>query len=402
MPGRLAPTSRSLVLLGGLLLLGSLAASGCDSDFDSPSELKTLRILGIRATPAEARPGEIVTVDALVYRPDVGSPAWAEAADAQPAVPVGYEWRACFLETRLRGATSSGGQLGGDFAADSSCFDLAQVLTPEELIAELTAGGAAGGQGELPDLGSTALDLGRQPTASFPLFPLPPFAGPASFCPGLTEEERVEQGGRELWIAGMRLMISLRVTLETASGWQEVIGNHRLPFRPAADQIGPEQQGQPFRTPRLCQDPGSAASLCARNAPPPLPQLSAPNGEWSGEGPIRLAPGQKVKLQPSFPDEAELPQYVAMSSCGQQLASAELEQDGGEFVRVESRFLAWYADGGKVSRNNTILGEEIGTLESAWEAPEDPEGDGRYSLVIVARDGRGGIDWLTLPLLVVP
>lgn len=392
-----------------LLLLGAVAfaTAGCGPDFARESELKTLRILALRAEPPEARPGELVQLDALTWVPGVGIVAGGVAEhpvedDAAVELPR-YAWRACFLATDL-GSTFGGGDFGGsgDEPPPASCFDMAQTMTLEELAAALAPGGGGGegsGQVELPDLGQLALDLGEQPVALLPTFPLSPFPGPPSFCFNLPEKQRAEQGGREMWISGLRLMVSLRVS---ANG-ETVEANKRVLLRPDAAEIPAEAQGQPFRTPRLCQDAAAAQRLCARNLNPPPPGMTTPNGEWSGSGPIRLEPGQQVKLRPDLPvadDLQDQQPYVAMKTCGEQLADERLRAAGGEYERLESRYYAWFSDGGRVVEQVTLLGIEPGDRDSAWAAPDEVSGELQHTLVLVARDGRGGVSWSTFTLLV--
>ena len=57
------------------------APLACDSPFVPRSAIEDLRVLGVRATPPEARPGEAVRLDALVVDPK--------------GRPVRYDWFAC-------------------------------------------------------------------------------------------------------------------------------------------------------------------------------------------------------------------------------------------------------------------------------------------------------------------
>jgi hypothetical protein len=63
-------------LFASFAAAGVLAAAACNTDFAPASEVSSLRILGVRAVPAEPRPGTQVTLEALVVdptRPDAGS-----------------------------------------------------------------------------------------------------------------------------------------------------------------------------------------------------------------------------------------------------------------------------------------------------------------------------------------
>jgi hypothetical protein len=64
-----------LALCGPLLL--PLLATGCNSSFDPYNELKTLRVLAIRASPPTLTRGTTTTMDALVYTPDGDEPRYS-------------------------------------------------------------------------------------------------------------------------------------------------------------------------------------------------------------------------------------------------------------------------------------------------------------------------------------
>jgi len=180
--------------------------------------------------------------------------------------------------------------------------------------------------------------------------------------------------------------VSLRVT---AGGATEV-ANKRVILRPAAEAIPEDQQGRPFRTPRLCEDVAEAGRLCAANANPAPPRLETPNGEWPGRGPITVAPGDKVKLRPLEPEAGDRQAYVALHNCWEVIDDPGLLETGGEYEREETRFWAWYADAGSLLPTDTALGDEPATRDAAWEAPREP---GSYTLWVVERDGRGGVAW---------
>lgn len=365
------------------LLLVALAAGGCGDDFPQESKLESLRILTVRAEPPEARPGEAVAIDALVFVP----PDLAEAGAPR------LDWRACFLASMAPefGGRSEGAGAGG---LPPSCFDLEEVLTPQELAERMTGGG------ELLDLGHTSLDLGSGAMVELVAPLLPSFPAPAAACAELSEAERQDRGERELWVAGLRLTVSLRLS----AGGSSIFANKRLVLRPDLLALPEQAQGMPFRTPRLCREPGGngedgeVAWPCARNENPLAPALEAPNGEWSGEGPVIVAPGQKVKLRTLLPEPAEQQPYLGLVTCGLQVADPELQRTGGEYERIEGRYYAWYSDGGELLAAETAIGREVGDRETTWVAPETP-GES-YVLHVVVRDGRGGTAWATHELKV--
>ena len=408
---------RTLLGLGLLALL--LGLGGCLDDFEPASRLSSLRILAIRATEPEARPGETLQLDALVFEPP-GASAPPEGT-SEGARVAHYEWRVCFLASALINLQGGGGPFGGgdgDEQVPVSCFDLKDTIDQDGLWELLLGGGGAPAEGEgegegegqgegedVPSLDQLSIVLGEGAAAEFFVLPLPPFPGVPSFCTELSDEERLEQGGREFWMTGMRYMVSLRVT----TGEESVTANKRLVVRPAADEIPDAQQGQPFRTPRLCATPEQAAQRCARNVNPDPPVLAAPNGEWSGDPqvPIRMSTEDQILLLPAEPTEADQQAFIEMSDCGTQITDPVLTANGGEAERLETRFYSWFANIGSVVEGNSILGNREGDRNSAWKAPDTvPEppapGDPPHMLYVVARDGRGGVSWTSVPLEVTP
>jgi len=398
-----------------IMAIMAILPAACE-EFDPPSKLTGLRILAISAEPPEARPLEAVRLDALVWLPS-GAEAPAEgSADGSVA---SFAWRACALGEEHGVPEGPGGghgpkgddkgpgeaaggragfqdkpteMLGGVPGARSpdSCFDLEDSVTPEELLAGLDGSSGA------PDLSAVAIDLGSQTVAELTVPPPRPYPAAPSLCRGLSPEESQEQGGRETWISGVWLTISLRV--RTAG--ETVLTNKRLVVRPAADGIPDARQGRPFRTPRLCEEAEAGRRLCARNENPAEPRLTTPDGEWSGEGPIRVQAGREVRLLPEEPEEDDLQAYVAMSQCVQQ--GSDPAADGGEYERREGRVYAWYSDGGNVLKETSRLDDEQAVRESGWRAPAQPGRAAGYDLIVVIRDARGGTSWSSHRIEVEP
>ncbi|HZH04919.1 MAG TPA: IPT/TIG domain-containing protein [Myxococcaceae bacterium] len=75
-------------LLRALTLAAAAALAGCDGDFDPESLVNDFRVLGLRAQPADLRPGETATLEALVADPSrpaqTSLVAWL-ACDPDPA-----------------------------------------------------------------------------------------------------------------------------------------------------------------------------------------------------------------------------------------------------------------------------------------------------------------------------
>ncbi len=368
-----------------LLALAAVLSVGCGEDFAPESELHDLRILAIRSEPPELRPNEVATLDALVWMPPGEAADEGSDEQAHEQTPT-YEWRVCYLPT----ADYAEVVLTADFAGGglpASCFEVPNSVSLAELL-----------ESDDLDLTTTAIDLGSDPTATMVGFDLPAFSAPPSFCSELSEHERLEQGGREMWLGGLRLMVSLRVRW---SG-QERVANKRIVLRPDPATIPPADQGRPFRTPRLCSEAGEAERVCAPNANPAPPLLHAPNGEWEGQGPIQARPGQQIKLRAVTPEPDDLQPFVSMKLCGEQVSDPVLAASGGEYERVESRWWYWYVSGGEVALEGAHLSAEIDETESAWKAPKDAAPGERYELYFLAVDGRGGVSWTRYELEIVP
>jgi len=75
------------------LLAAALVASGCLPDFiDDTTRVASPRILAVRAEPAEAKEGEMVTLEALVAAPpgsETVLPAWSLCIDRKPLSELG-------------------------------------------------------------------------------------------------------------------------------------------------------------------------------------------------------------------------------------------------------------------------------------------------------------------------
>ncbi len=444
---RAATSSTIMRLLAALLLLLSMAW-GCD-EFSEPSQLDSLRIMAVQAEPPEAAPGETVTLDALTFSPPGSG-------------PINVEWRACLLQdallftellagTQLAGSENESGDGGdgggsGDGVASEppkTCFDMANVLDPSDDSATLEAA---------LDLTDTAILLGTQMQAQLEIPLLPAFPALPSLCTYLSIEERLEQGGREQWIRGMWLTVSLKIQ----NGSDTEIANKRVVVRPPHDQISDQLQGMPFRTPNLCGEDHSLAlsqalakaqeeeqtqvqkqdegeqSLCQRNINPEMPTLAAP--QWpEGGAPLQVHAGRALQLTPTTPEPGALQPFVAMASCILQESNEQIGAMGGEYARVEGRGWAWYADAGSFDINETYLdssyanatddslengleggqdaaGEEGETAANwdasvasvKWTAPKKITRPAEVTLYMVMRDGRGGISWASFPVEVLP
>ena len=93
---RIALVPAVLMAAGVLMAVGALAA--CDEEFDPPTLITELRVIGLAAEPADLVPGEVTTLEVLV------------AGLVYTAVAVAVTWP---VLTNLGDVVLGGGELGG-------------------------------------------------------------------------------------------------------------------------------------------------------------------------------------------------------------------------------------------------------------------------------------------------
>ncbi|NBD08763.1 MULTISPECIES: hypothetical protein [Corallococcus] len=102
------------------LLAVAVLAVGCRPDFGTrSSRITEPRILAVKATPAEARPGEVVAYRALVAMAD-GAPAlsWSTCATSKPATENNVVGASC-LGKDVRAFGGRGPETSGEVPADA-------------------------------------------------------------------------------------------------------------------------------------------------------------------------------------------------------------------------------------------------------------------------------------------
>jgi hypothetical protein len=109
------------------------------------------------------------------------------------------------------------------------------------------------------------------------------------------------------------------------------------------------------------------------------------------EGPLRLGPGEVIRLRPVFgPDAEERYQTVESALQGSDLVVID---------RTEEAVVSWFATTGKFGSAYTTP-QLTKTLDNTFTAPTIPPPDGRLSVFLVVRDQRGGVGWTSLEVAV--
>lgn len=268
-------------------------------DLTQEWDLDRLRLLAIRADPAEPAPGDVVTFSSLRYVPDGAE--WASV------------WIACIA--------------GGDCTLDPTLFDRFaefETLTPEEQAELIAALQAAGFIGFEPGL-----------TPTWPVA--------ADALAGLTTAELLEGTSA-----------SIQVTLTTEADTELVLKN--VPVS-------------------LATTPNSNPDVATFTY----------DGADAGAG-FTVGTGEQIALEATV---AALEEYDYVTT------------DGVAETRTESLEWRWYVSGGEPALDfgGELDPEPEDTLVSdiTWITPDEP---GTYTVAAVVLDGRGGMGWWELSVVV--
>lgn len=337
---RWTPRHLSSIAVG---LAATALLGGCLEDLPRPSLVDDVRILAVGNAPAEARPGDAVTLSALVVDP----------LDR----PRTLRWATCLIPEQgfgfFGGSTETSSSGGNGYGRDDpgSCFTLAAAGEP--WAREL-------GSGETVTLDVPA-DLFDDDEALKVAYGLPDDVS-------LPEELRT----LFLGVAGVNLTVSLRVDVDGRTLEASKRVNVGLP------SVLPDNPAN--------ENPSAATFHLARKVdletPPPT---GTPPVDGScfidADGPLVLTRGTRYILTPlNVPDPQ--PTYAALLSGSTTDMPFELA------YRQENWFFAWFStiegldkDASKASAApvNTIL------------VPDDAPDSG--DLWVVVRDGRGGTAW---------
>lgn len=344
-----------------LTMMVALLAVSCGREFDPYWRIIDFRLLGVRSSEPELRPGETAVFDALTFSPD-GS-------------PVTYQWEWCPFRTQA--------------AQEYKC-----PLTKDELDQLIRE------QGNLPDgftLPIPDFDMGTNPTASLPypapqpllyafcenlqraLVDAPPqvaAAVPVVKCErGLDATIRlvVESGGKRI-VAGKRINLWLEQELENNNPRIDVIQ-----IRPAT-----EADAQFLR--------GKNISWVSSASNPDDWWVEVPEDPL----PIYANVGYEVR---SLIDPLSIDIWTPPAPDGAERDYLDPEK--------EVIVYRWMTTLGDIGDSERLYKEDLSTLDAASITEFSVEGcpDNlsvcELTLWSIARDGRLGIDWLERKLSVV-
>jgi hypothetical protein len=325
-------------------LLGSISAACADTGDDepSPSQLDRLRVLAIAAEPPDLVPGESATLAALVFEP--------------AATPVGYAWSWCPVGIDVEGGTA--------------------CPIEESLWAELwTSAGLAGAP--------PAYDLGGEPTAVL----APRFEADSAqrLCDVIGALGPAAEPARIACADGFEASVVLRAL----GAGDEEIAIKRVPFLP--EGTPPEARNH---------NPGPLGDVSAR--------LTSTD-EVVADGTLRA--GRTYTLHVDL--DAELSELVpegAMEPVLDGAAGADRAEPATGEGR-ETLVLSWFVTQGELAdpddgdesfdpfeddtqRTVYVPGQSTfdALLENGWALPPTAD-QPQAELVLVLRDGRGGVAW---------
>ncbi len=334
----------------------ALALAACRPEFDrGPSLVEGPRVLALRSTPAEARPGEPVTYEALLVDPggtrgDVRA-EWAFCNERKPLAELGPVSPACLAAA-------------------------GPALAP--------FGAGPGATGPLPAEGCRLFG------------PDPPAAKPGE--PAGRPVDPDPSGG---YYQPLRLLYGVD------GGERYALGGTRL----RCGLAGANQETAAAFTRRYRPNENPALASLRALAPGLEPAALAPQGEGP---PARLAPGARVRLVASWP-ACPASDACGDGVCGPDEDAAACPADctrpvgcgGAERYlafdpatralteRREALRVSWFSPAGRFDDDATGEGGEgAGPDESSngWLLPDTP---GPLPLWVVVRDERGGVAFAT-------
>jgi hypothetical protein len=303
--------------------------AGCGGNFDPYNELKSFRLLAVRADPPEIPAGGAAALEALIYSPDGSAPT--------------YAWSWC--------PWRSGADAGFECAVSEADFK-----------AQLADAGVP--------TGDISFDLGTSPIAnlSYPL-------DPAVLAAACARPQAPTAGAAPVTLncdQGLPISIGLTVTL----GEKQVSG-----FKSAYLAL---DSSRPLNQNPVLTGLGIAEADTAKDSATALD---------AGDPTFTATLGKKYELF------ADVPQESAESFFGTTTAGVPPSQQREVLV------ITWFIEGGSTVSQHTTFYEgtaDFDRLEhNTFTLPQPEELDrDRLRLVLVLRDNRGGVSWLTREILV--
>jgi len=334
-------------------LLLSLPLAACLEDLPSPSVVDDLRVLAVKAEPAEAAPGDSVTLEALVVDP--------------LARPPRYAWYACVVVEQGQGF------FGGGSETSSSGGDGTPLSTDPY-------GGSCQKRFEAGE--RFAQSLGDQPTATLVI--------PADFLDDdealrtaydLPEDLEIPALVKQsfLGIAGVNYTVTLVVEVDGRRIETQKRVNVSLPSTLEDNDPNTNPADLAFHVARAGAD-----------VTPPTEAPAPDDGRCFAEGAPPIVAGQRFTLTPlNVPDPQ--PRYVVL------LAGTTTDQPFDVQTVDETLFYSWFSTAGSLKKP---ISKVPGQPFNEWAF--DPDDAGLAELWIVVRDGRGGTAWCYQPVTVLP
>lgn len=166
----------------------------------------------------------------------------------------------------------------------------------------------------------------------------------------------------------------------------DVTGGYYQPLRVQLTDTDAAFHLQRVRCPLADASADSASELAAQYVDNRNPTLAPVRASSALD---RIPPGATLELVASW-SRADAENYAYFDRSRQSVTT-----------RREAMRVAWYVTGGRLERETS--GRAESDLETStsnrWQAPDQP---GSYRLWIVLRDSRGGTDWASEDLVVVP
>lgn len=339
------PTYSKRILRALATTLGCmLTMSACLEDLPEPTKIDDLRVLAVRAEPAEAAPGAVVQLDALVVDPEQR--------------PQTLSWSACILPERGRGFFSGGGGETGSSGGQGAGLD-----DPGTCADAVERGDAF------------AVDLGTGATAELTIpdgLTSDPLALAAAY--GLPTDVVVPAEIVDLFvgIAGINYTISLVVEIEG----QTRVTNKRLNISPATKLPGDSVNENPVDMAFSIVEADAGIEPPGNIDVPPVGSCR-PNGD-----PIALSAETNYIIAPQNIPDPQATYLVLLAGSTDPAQPFEVQTDD------EVYYYSFFSTAGSIGKD---ISKSSALPNADWSIGEDPDATGDFWVVV--RDGRGGVGW---------
>jgi len=345
----------------GALLLGILGTS-CGRVFDPYWRIVDFRVLALRTSEPELRPGETAIIDALTFSPD--------------GDPIEYQWEWCPFRT----------QPSQSFECPFTKDELDQLFREQANLPD-------GFSLPIPDF-----DLGTNPTAEL-AYPATP-ALIRGFCESLQSalEDLPPQIAATVPVVDCKRGLDVSLRLTARSGGKEIIAGKRMNLWTQAELENNNPQIDRIQIrPKSASD---AAFLKNVGIDWVLEPIADQEAWWvdlpEDTLPIYAGVGYELRV---LVDPASIDIWTPPAPQG---ADREFLDPVKEVI-----IYRWLTTLGDISNSEKLFKEELNTLEAASLTELDIAGcpDNKSTCEVkiwaITRDGRLGVDWLERDLSIV-